>query len=116
MFDLHPLVYDPERSRFPPNTLISIIIKEMMVEQWNPSLSYKDFYESCAPNYCTYYKKIRTKTIVGIFTSLLSMIGGLAVSLRLITPHFIKFLFNLWATIRKRKQEQQEQQQQQGNH
>ncbi|CAF1195227.1 unnamed protein product [Adineta steineri] len=116
MFDLHPVVYNPERSHFPPNTLISTIIKEMMVEQWNPSLSYKDFYESCAPNYCTYYKKMRTKTIMGIFIALLSTIGGLAVSLRFITPYFVKLLFKLWTMIRKRKQKQQEQQEQQGNH
>ncbi|CAF1146722.1 unnamed protein product [Adineta steineri] len=114
MFDLRPLVYDSERSRFPPTTLISSIIKEMMVEQWNSTPSYEQFYESCAPKYCTYHQKIRTKTIVGIFMTLLSTIGGLAASLHLITPYFIKFLFKLWAMIRKRKQEQQEQQQ--GNH
>ncbi|CAF4279676.1 unnamed protein product, partial [Adineta steineri] len=111
--DLHPLVYNPTRNRFPPNTLISIIFKEMMLEQWNSSWSYERFYESCAPKYCTYHQKIRSKTIVDILITLLSTIGGLAVSLRFITPHFVKFLFKLWAMIRKRKQEQQEHQ---GNH
>ncbi|CAF1292298.1 unnamed protein product [Adineta steineri] len=108
--DLHALVYDPTRNRFPPNTLISIIFKEMMLEQWNSSWSYERFYESCAPKYCTYHQKIRSKTIVDILITLLSTIGGLAVSLRLITPHFVKFISKLWAMIRKRKQKQQEQQ------
>ncbi|CAF3731788.1 unnamed protein product [Adineta steineri] len=111
--DLHPLVYNPTSSHFPPNTLISTIFKEMMLEQWNSSASYEQFYESCAPKYCTYHQKIRTKTIVDILITLLSMIGGLAVSLHLITPHFVKFLFNLRVMIPKRKQQQQ---QQQGNH
>ncbi|CAF1180173.1 unnamed protein product [Adineta steineri] len=114
--DLHALVYDPTRNRFPPNTLISIIFKEMMLEQWNSSWSYERFYESCAPKYCTYHQKIRSKTIVDILITLLSTIGGLAVSLRFITPYFVKLLFKLWAMIRKRKQKQQEQQEQQGNH
>ncbi|CAF4045347.1 unnamed protein product [Adineta steineri] len=119
MRDLHPLVYDSEWSRFPPNTLISTIIREMMVEQWNQSVSYTKFYESCAPIYCTYHQKIRTKTIVKIFITLLSTIGGLAVSLRFITPYFVKLLFKLWTMIRKRKQKQQKQQEHQehqGNH
>ncbi|CAF1413100.1 unnamed protein product [Adineta steineri] len=114
--DLHPLVSDPTRSRFPPNTLISIIFKEMMLEQWNSNSSYEQFYKSCAPKYCTYRQKIRTKTIVGIFITLLSTIGGLAVSLRFITPYFVKLLFKLWTMIRKRKQKQQEQQEHQGSH
>ncbi|CAF1413130.1 unnamed protein product [Adineta steineri] len=114
--DLHPLVYDSTWSHFPPNTSMSIIFREMMLEQWNQSVSYTKFYKSCAPTYCTYHQKIRTKTIVGIFITLLSTIGGLAVSLRLITPHFVKLLFKLWAMIRKRKQKQQKQQEHQGNH
>ncbi|CAF3912044.1 unnamed protein product [Adineta steineri] len=113
--DLQPLVYDPTWSHFSPNTSISTIIREMMVEQWNQSVSYEQFYESCAPKYCTYHQKIRTKTIMGIFITLLSTIGGLAVSLRFITPYFIKLLFKLWTMIRKRKQKQQEEQEQ-GNH
>ncbi|CAF4149603.1 unnamed protein product, partial [Adineta steineri] len=84
---LTPLINDPTQSRFPPNTLVSTIFKEMMVEQWNESSSYKNFYESCAPIHCTYSEKIRTKTIAGIMLALMSVIGGLVVSLRLITPN-----------------------------
>ncbi|CAF1633602.1 unnamed protein product, partial [Adineta steineri] len=82
-----PLINDPTRSRFPPNTSVSTIVEEMMMEQWNVFLSYKDFYESCAPIYCTYSEKIRKKTIAGIIITMMSVIGGLVVSLRLITPN-----------------------------
>lgn len=110
-FDVHPLVYDPMLSRYPPNTSISTVVKQMMVEKWNPSYSYNRFYELCAPNYCTYSQKIHTHTITGVIITLVSMIGGLTVSLRLITPLLITFILNLLIMVTKRRQEQQQQQQ-----
>ncbi|CAF1242625.1 unnamed protein product [Adineta steineri] len=112
---ISPLINDPTRSRFPPNTLVSTIFKEMMVEEWNVSSSYKDFYESCAPIYCTYSEKMRTNTIVGIILTLMSVIGGLIVSLRLITPYLVQFFFYLWAKTSERHQNQQQDEQVHGN-
>ncbi|CAF1154453.1 unnamed protein product [Adineta steineri] len=48
------LVYDLVSSRFPPNTSISAILKELMIEQWNSSFSFDRYYETCAPIKCTY--------------------------------------------------------------
>ncbi|CAF1172455.1 unnamed protein product [Adineta steineri] len=111
LHDISPLINDPTQSRFPPNTLVSTIFKEMMVEQWNESSSYKNFYESCAPIHCTYSEKIRTKTIAGIMLALMSVIGGLVVSLRLITPYLVRFFYYLWEKINKRQQNQQQDEQ-----
>ncbi|UJR19296.1 hypothetical protein I4U23_022425 [Adineta vaga] len=88
---LQPLVYDPTMSHYPPNTLISTIIQEIMLEKWNPISSYKQFYDSCAPIYCSYSENIRKQTFLGLITIFVSMIGGIVVSLRLITPHLVKF-------------------------
>lgn len=107
-FDVHPLIYDSTLSRFPPNTSISEIVKDVMIEQWNVSFSYKNFYQTCAPNYCTYTQFIRVNSIIEIIIAFVSMIGGLVVSLRLITPYFVKFVFRSKSTI-------DEQQQTQGN-
>ncbi|CAF1172305.1 unnamed protein product [Adineta steineri] len=90
-------------------------IREMMVEQWNASWPYKNFYKSCAPIYCTYSEKIRTKTIAEIIITLMSVISGLVVSLRLITPYLVQFFFYLWAKISKRQQSQQQDEQIHGN-
>ncbi len=111
-FNPRPLIYDPTLSRFPPNTSIKMILQNMMIERWNISTSYNSFYESCAPSYCTYSQTIHTKTVIGVIVTLISMIGGLVVSLRLITPQFMKFSIYLWTIISKR---QRQQQQQQGN-
>ncbi|CAF0805435.1 unnamed protein product [Adineta steineri] len=89
-FIVRPLVYNSTSSRFPPNTSISKIIKNMTVEQWNPSYSYNRFYNSCAPSFCTYSKQIRIKTIVEVIIAMISMIGGLILALRLITPLLLR--------------------------
>ncbi|CAF1040155.1 unnamed protein product [Adineta ricciae] len=99
------LVYDPTLHRFPPNTSISIIIKNMMIEQWNSSLSYDQYYHSCAPSHCTYSERVRSKTTIGILIVLLSMIGGLAATLHLLTPYLYKFIFHLPKLRRKKQSE-----------
>jgi hypothetical protein len=106
-FDVNPLVYDPTLTRFPPNTSISMIVKDIMIERWNSSFSYDRFFERCAPSYCTYSERIRVKTIVGVILILISMIGSLTVSLRLITSQLVKYVYRLMEMIRKRQQEQQ---------
>jgi hypothetical protein len=111
-FDVHPLIYDRKLSRFPPNTSILTIIKELMIERWNPSSSYDRFYKLCAPSYCTYSKRIRPK-IPDVIIKLVSMIGGLTFSLGLITPRLVQFILYLLTKFRKRQQQQQQQQQQQ---
>ncbi|CAF1176295.1 unnamed protein product [Adineta steineri] len=109
-FDPSPLIYDSRLSRFPPNTSINTIVKNIMVEEWNPSTSYNNFYESCAPNYCTYSQTIPTNSVVGVIIKLVSMIGGLIVSLHLITPLLVKFIIYLLSMINKRQQEPEQQQ------
>ncbi|CAF1447925.1 unnamed protein product [Rotaria sp. Silwood1] len=112
-FDVHPLVYDPTLSRYPPNTSISMIVEEMMIEKWNPSYSYYQFYKLCAPTYCTYSQRIRTNTIIEVIIILVSMFRGLTVSLHLITPWFVKFMYYLFLKFIGERQQEQEQS---GNH
>ncbi|CAF0872304.1 unnamed protein product [Adineta steineri] len=108
-FDPRPLIYDPTSSRFPPNTSIEIIVKDIMIEQWNPSTSYERFYELCAPNYCTYSQKGQRRAIFEVAVTLVSLIGGLIVSLRVITPQLVKCLIGLLGIINKRHQQQEQQ-------
>jgi hypothetical protein len=106
-FDIHPLVFDSTLSRYPINTTMEMILKEIMVEQWNPSSSYDRFYESCAPSYCTYSYKARTRTIVQVMIILTSMIGGLTITLRLITPQLVGYTFRLLRlSVRTQRQQQ----------
>ena len=92
-FDPQPLIYNQSSTRFPKNTSISLLINQIMIEQWNPSYSYETFYELCSPNYCTYSQYKRTNTIVSILIILLSLFGGLTISLKIITPWIIKSIY-----------------------
>ncbi|UJR38718.1 hypothetical protein I4U23_031383 [Adineta vaga] len=105
-FDPRPLVYNAKLSRFPPNTSVSRIVEQIMIEQWNPSYSYERFYDLCAPNYCTYSEKMRARSIIEVIITFISMIGGLAFALILITPLFITFISSFLQICIKRRQQQ----------
>ncbi|CAF1409800.1 unnamed protein product [Adineta steineri] len=67
----------------------------MMVEQWNFSCSFEQHYEACSPNYCTYSYTTHTYDLLGIIIQMISMIGGLTVALRLITPQIVRIILRL---------------------
>ncbi|UJR38908.1 hypothetical protein I4U23_031576 [Adineta vaga] len=92
---VRPLIYDQKTSRFPPDTLLSTIVKEMMVDQWNNVSSFDSYYEGCAPTYCTYINTKHTFNFFGIIMKVLSTIGGLCIILRLIISQLIQFIYKL---------------------
>ncbi|CAF1434225.1 unnamed protein product [Adineta steineri] len=109
--DVHPLVHDSTSSQYTPNTSVGMILKKLMIEQWNPISTYEKFYKLCAPIYCTYSQKIRKETILTLTIKMISMIAGLTVSLKLTTPLLVKIIFKLLSIIIKRHKNRQEEQQ-----
>ncbi|UJR07206.1 hypothetical protein I4U23_011494 [Adineta vaga] len=105
---LQPLVYNSTINRFPPNTTIAMIVKELMIEKWNPVLSYKQFYKSCSPIYCSYSETVRKQNTLGVMIILISMIGGIIVSLRILTPRLIKFIFTFLTIFKKESNQTQQ--------
>ncbi|CAF1165707.1 unnamed protein product [Adineta ricciae] len=99
---IEPLIYDSTISRYPPNTSMSVIFDEMMLEQWNISASYELFYESCAPAYCSFSERIRKENFIEVVITLISMIGGIVISLRLITPYLANFILDFWIASGKK--------------
>ena len=88
-FDAHRLVDDPGSSRSSVDTPLSTIVKEMMIEQWNYSFSFEQYYNVCAPVHCSYTFTGRTATAIGAIVTMISTIGGLATMLRLVTPTLV---------------------------
>ncbi|CAF4115857.1 unnamed protein product, partial [Adineta steineri] len=101
----HPLIYNQTSTRFPPNTSVSSIVEEMMIEKWNTSLSFSDYYKACAPTYCTYTQIKHAETFSELLVTLISTIGGLVIVLRLITFQFVKIIFRLFQTKPKKQQQ-----------
>ncbi|CAF1085874.1 unnamed protein product [Adineta steineri] len=103
---MNPLIYNSSSSRFPPNTSLSLIINQMLIEQWNPLSSFEQYYESCAPIYCSYTYTTRAITFIGMVIKLVSTIGGLILILRLITPQLVKLIYKIF-TPNTRRQDQE---------
>ncbi|CAF1529865.1 unnamed protein product [Adineta ricciae] len=108
LFQIQPLVYNSTTSRYPPNTSILTIVKELMLEKWNPILSYEQFYNSCSPIYCTYSEKIRKENILGVIIILISIIGGIIVSLRITTPNLIYSILKFVAMFNKTSNQEEQ--------
>lgn len=106
-FDVSPLVYNGSNSRFAPQTLVSTMVKEMMIERWNESLDYDHFYESCAASYCVYTKTVRA-TPIEVITTLVSLIGGLTLLLPIVIPRIVQLTCSLTEKIIKKRAQQQQ--------
>ena len=108
-FNAKPLVYNSTSTRFDRNTSISTIIKDLLIEQWNPTYSYNEFYQLCSPSYCIYQERIRTNNVIEIVVILISMVGGLIISMRFIAPYLVMFVIKLISIITRKQQQQQQQ-------
>ena len=102
------LVHNSTLTHFDPNTSILLLAKEMMLEHWNPLYSYGHFYNSCSPTYCIYTEIKQAKSIIGICLTVISLIGGLTVSLRLLTKILIKIIIKIMSKICKNRVQQSE--------
>ncbi|CAF3891815.1 unnamed protein product [Rotaria sp. Silwood1] len=82
-----PLVVNPLNesisSRFSSVTPIGEIIDELFIEKWENITSYESYYAACAPTICN-YKYSQRRGVLYVITSLLSLYGGLTMSLRFI--------------------------------
>ena len=103
--NVRPLVYNPTTSRFTPQTPLSVIVKKMMIEEWDQGFSYEKYYEACAPNHCTYSYETNTQSFIEVIITLVSMISSLIAALRFIIYQLVKFVFGLFKPKVQRQQQ-----------
>ena len=91
------------QSRFQVNSSIGTIIDELFVERWMNISNYESYFSACSPSLCQ-YQTMRRFNIVYVMGSLLSLYGGLTVSIRFITWNglLVYHRFKLWCTRRNR--------------
>ena len=77
-------------SRFEQNSTIESLVDVLMVEEWNLSSVYEDYYKECQPKKCIYTYVGRNDAIY-IVTTVIGLIGGLVKVLMLLIPKFVKF-------------------------
>jgi hypothetical protein len=76
--------------QFFENSTIEDLLDQLMVEEWNSSGIYENYYSECQPSKCSY--TLTTKNnVIYIATTLIGLIGGLITVLKLIVPRLVKF-------------------------
>ena len=75
-------------SRFNAYTALKDIISDFFIEEWQVDLAYPQFYNKCEPTFCSYNIEQR-HNLLYVFSHILSLYGGLTVSLRFIVPYII---------------------------
>jgi hypothetical protein len=73
------------------NSTIEDLVDNLMVEQWNSSQFYNNYYNECQPAQCTYTHQAKND-IIYIVSTLIGLVGGLITVLRLVVPRLIKFI------------------------
>ena len=86
-----PLLDSSIPSHFSINTSFGAILDEMMVESWNWSVHHEQYFEVCQPEECIYSILMR-HDIVGVFTIMISLVGGLITALKLTVPRVVKII------------------------
>ena len=81
------------RTKFPPEMSIGILINELFIEQWTTISSFANYYQQCAPIACTYILIERNSVLFSV-TTVIGLYGGLTVILRLSVPQIIQWYRN----------------------
>ncbi|CAF1219867.1 unnamed protein product [Didymodactylos carnosus] len=78
-------------SQYFVNSTIQDLVNNLMIEQWNISTTYENYYNQCQPIECTYTYE-RKNGVIYIITALFGLMGGLITILKLIVPTLVKFI------------------------
>jgi hypothetical protein len=88
-------------TRYNASSTIQELVNQLMVEYWNLSILYENYYEDCQPTQCsyTYANKIDAVYIV---TTVCGLFGGLVVVLKFLIPLLVRLIAN-WICKRNRR-------------
>jgi hypothetical protein len=78
-------------SRYLENSTIEDLLDQLMVEEWNSSIMYENYFNECEPIECIYTHQTKKKPIY-IITTIVGLIGGLTTALKLIVLRLVKVI------------------------
>jgi hypothetical protein len=73
------------------SSTIQELVNDLMVEDWNLTITYKDYYGECQPTHCSYTYVTRNDAIY-IATTIFGLTGGLVTVLKLLIPRFVTLI------------------------
>jgi hypothetical protein len=74
--------------RFAVNDTVETLANELFTESWIRNVSYEQFCNSCAPNYCIYTYHYRFDALE-LLTTFMSVFAGLLLDLRFLVPRLV---------------------------
>lgn len=77
-----PILNSSSPSRFSPTDSLGVIFSRLMVEEWNMKSDFDSYYKTCAPSSCS-YKIIERLNMVYVAVTLIGLLGGLSMFLRI---------------------------------
>lgn len=85
-------------SRYALNDTIDAMFNQLMIEVWEIEGNFDNYYETCAPAMCTYTYAQRLD-ILHVVTTIVGLLGGLSIILRLLCPvtaRFVHWMIGRW--------------------
>ena len=79
------------RSNFSTTSTVGEMLEKLMVEEWQWTMLYDDYFEACRPSECRDIVKTRNNAIY-IITTVIGLIGGLVTALKWISAHLVQSL------------------------
>ncbi|CAF3755200.1 unnamed protein product, partial [Adineta steineri] len=80
-------------SQYFDDSTIEDLLNNLMIEEWNSTQLYDQYYNKCQPIECTYTIETRN-SVIYIITTIFGIFGGLITVLRCIVPQVVK-IFNV---------------------
>ena len=84
---------------------IELLANNLFIQSWINESSFESYFNHCYPLTCQYTYESRLNFIY-IVTTIIGLIGGVNVFLRLILPHAVKLVANIWNYVLQRKRRQ----------
>ncbi|CAF1557745.1 unnamed protein product [Rotaria sordida] len=92
---ISPLNISNSNSRFSPTTTIAILFDNLMIESWENSIDFATYFQTCAPKICS-YSYVQRLFLIYMITTIVSVFGGIRVTLHIASPLFVKFILYLY--------------------
>jgi hypothetical protein len=85
-----------ESFAFSPTEKLDTLAGKLLVDKWKLEPDFAGYYRICAPNLCAYTVK-RKMDIVYVVTTVIGLLGGLTVIMRLLVPVTVRFIHSIFS-------------------
>ena len=83
---------NPSSTHYHRNDTIKTLFDQMMLESWDITIDFDAYFKICAPKSCTY--NVRENFVFAyVITMLISVFGGLSVTIRVLAPMVVQHLY-----------------------